>query len=111
MEPILYDSFLAVELRVGTIIQVEDFPEARHPAYKIKAYFGEFGSKWSSSQITTLYSKEELIGMQIIGAINLGNKKIGPFTSEFLTTGFKDADGNIVLAQPERTVPDGEKLL
>ncbi|MEA2701891.1 MAG: tRNA-binding protein [Candidatus Parcubacteria bacterium] len=111
MENVSYQDFLNVELRAGTILEVQDFPEARHPALKLQVDFGEFGIKWSSSQITTLYAKEDLVGRQIIGAVNLGDKKVGAFTSEFLTTGFKDADGNIVLAQPDRPVPNGEKLL
>jgi tRNA-binding protein len=111
METIPYSDFIKVELRAGTILEVQDFPEARHPAFKLRVDFGEFEIKWSSSQITTLYGKEELVGRQVIGAVNLGDKKVGAFVSEFLTTGFKDREGNIVLAGPERPVPNGEKLL
>ncbi len=112
MKTISYDEFTAVELRAGTIIAVEAFPEARNPAYKLQVDFGECGVLWSSTQITTRYpDSAALIGTQVIGAINLGDKKIGPFISQFLTTGFKDRDGEIVLARPDRPVPNGEKLL
>ena len=110
MEQISWGDFEKVELRIGTILTVEDFPEARKPAYKITADFGEFGVRKSSVQITTLYTKEELIGRQIVGVINFPPKQIGPFSSEFLTTGFADESGNVVLTQPERKVPNGTKM-
>jgi len=97
-------------LRVGTILSVEDFPEAHNPAYKITADFGEFGIKKSSVQITKHYTKEDLVGKQIVGVINFPPKQIGPFISEFLTTGFPDENGEVVLAMPERKVPNGSKL-
>lgn len=111
MEQIDWQHFEKVELRVGTILEVEDFPEARKPAYKITVDFGEFGTKKSSVQITKLYTKEELVGKQIIGVINFPTKQIGSFHSEFLTTGFAREDGAIVLAIPEKEVPNGAKLL
>jgi len=87
MKQISWHEFEHVELRVGTIIEVEDFPEAKKPAYKIIADFGsEIGVKKSSAQITTLYTKEELLHKQIIGVINFPPKQIGPFMSEFLVT-------------------------
>jgi tRNA-binding protein len=109
MEQINWSDFERVELRSGTIILVEDFPEARKPAYKISVDFGEFGVKKSSVQIVALYSKEELIGKQIIGVINFGVKQIGPFQSEFLMTGFYREDG-VVLAVPDKVVSNGLKL-
>ncbi|WP_207536363.1 tRNA-binding protein [Desertivirga arenae] len=111
MEEINWADFEKVELRVGTILEVLDFPEARKPAYKVKVDFGEFGIKWSSAQITKHYSKEELTGRQIIGVINFPKKQIGKFMSEFLVTGFADENGNIVLAALERPVPNGAKLI
>jgi tRNA-binding protein len=99
-----------VELRVGTIVSVEDFPEAKIPAYKLTIDFGEFGLKKSSARVTEYYKKQELIGKQIIGVINFPTKQIGPFVSEVLTTGFYDSDGKVILAQPERKVPNGSKL-
>lgn len=110
MEPISWADFEKVELRIGTILAVEDFPEARKPAYKLTVDFGEFGIKKSSAQITRHYRKEDLIGRQIIGVINFPSKQIGPFISQFLTTGFADENGDIVLALPERKTPNGAKL-
>ena len=110
MEQISWNDFEKVELRVGTIISVEDFPEAKKSAYKITADFGEFGTKKSSAQIVTLYTKEELVGKKILGVINFPNKQIGPFQSEFLTTGFYREDGSVVLAVPDKEVPNGSKL-
>lgn len=111
MEQISWSDFGKVEIRIGTILNVEEFPEARKPAYKITVDFGEFGVKNSSVQITALYKKEELVGRQIIGVINFPTKQIGPFQSEFLTTGFADSDGAIVLAVPDKQVPNGAKLM
>ena len=112
METITWDEFARVELRVGTITKVEPFPEARKPAYKVWADFGpETGEKKTSVQITALYVPEELIGRQIIGVVNFPVKQVGPFHSEFLLTGFADANGDIVIAAPERTVPNGAKLM
>ncbi|RCH54789.1 tRNA-binding protein [Mucilaginibacter hurinus] len=111
MEPITWNDFEKVELRVGTILEALDYPEARKPAYKLKVDFGEFGIKWSSAQITKHYTKEELCGRQVIGVINFPNKQIGKFMSEFLVTGFADENGDIVLAAIERWVPNGSKLI
>lgn len=111
MKEITWDQFEQVELRVGTVIHVEEFPEARKPAYKVKVDFGaDIGVKKSSAQITDLYSKDELVGRQIVGVVNFPKKQIGPFYSEFLLTGFTQADGSVVLAQPERPVVTGSKL-
>ena len=111
MQEIAWGDFQKVEIRVGTILEIFDFPEARVPAYKIKADFGqEIGVKISSAQITDLYSKEELVGRQIIGIVNFPLKQIGPFLSEFLVTGFADKEGQIVLAVPDKDAPNGAKL-
>lgn len=110
--PITWQDFTAVELRVGTILTVEDFPKARNPSYIITADFGaEIGIRKSSAQITALYGKEELVGRQIVGVVNFPAKQIGPIRSEFLLTGFYRDDKAVVIAIPERPVPNGAKLL
>lgn len=111
MKTINWNEFEQVELRAGTILTVEDFPEARKPAYKITADFGGgFGIKRSSAQVAHLYTKEELVGRQIIGVVNFPVKQIGPMKSEFLVCGFYREDGAVVLAVPEQSVPNGAKL-
>jgi tRNA-binding protein len=110
MKPISWQDFEKVELRAGTINRVEDFPEAKVAAYQIWADFGDFGVMKSSAQITKLYSKSDLIGRQIIGVINFPPKQIGTFMSEFLVTGFALDKGEVVLAEPQRQVPNGTKL-
>ena len=111
MELITWHDFEKVELRVGTILEVADFPEARKPAYKVKVDFGELGIKWSSAQITKHYTKEELPGRQILGVINFPEKQIATFMSQFLITGFADDNGDIVLASIDKPVPNGNKLI
>ncbi|WP_456324763.1 tRNA-binding protein [Desulfonauticus submarinus] len=110
MEKITWDDFEKIELRVGTIIEVQEFPEARKPAYKLKVDFGPFGIKKSSAQITHLYTPKELVGKQVIGVINFPPKQIGPFKSECLITGFIQEDGKVVLAVPDKPVENGLKL-
>ncbi len=111
MEEINWQQFELVELRTGTIVEVEEFPEAKVPAYKIRADFGpEIGIRKSSAQVTHLYTREELLGRQIIGVVNFPPKQIGPFRSEFLLTGFYQEDHSVVLAVPERPVRNGLKL-
>lgn len=109
---ITWEEFEKIDLRVGTIRQVDDFPNARHPAYQIYVDFGpEIGIRKSSAQITALYSKEELIGKQVIAVINFPKKQIANFMSECLVTGFSDDQGRTVLAGVERAVPDGSRLM
>jgi tRNA-binding protein len=111
MKEISWGEFEQVELRVGTIVGVEDFPEARRPAYKISADFGAgIGVRKSSAQITELYGKDDLVGRQIIAVVNFPPKQIGPVRSEFLVCGFYREDGAVVLAVPEQGVPNGAKL-
>lgn len=111
MEEITWADFEKVELRVGTILEVFDFPEARKSAYKVRVDFGEFGAKMSSAQITKHYSKEDLLGRQIVGIINFPKKQIGKFMSEFLVTGFADENGDIVLTAVDKKVSNGIKLI
>lgn len=111
MQQINWKNFEIVESRVGTVIKVDDFPEARKPAYKLEIDFGEFGIKRSSVQITHLYKKQELIGKQVICIINFPLKQIANFFSEVLTCGFYLPTGEVVLAIPERPVPNGSKLV
>jgi tRNA-binding protein len=110
MEQISWKDFEKIELRAGTIVEVEDFPEARKPTYKLKIDFGELGVKRSSAQIKHLYSKEELLGKQIVGVVNFPPKQVATFFSEVLTTGFYLPTGEVVLLHPERRVPNGAKL-
>lgn len=108
---ISYSDFEKVNIRVGTIVFVEDFPEARKPAYKLSIDFGlEIGIKKSSAQITQKYTKETLLGTQVIAVVNFPPKQIGSFMSEVLTLGLPDADGAVVLLTPTQTVPAGGKM-
>ncbi len=109
---ITWDDFQKVELKIGTVVRAEEFPEARNPAYKVWVDFGgDLGVKKSSAQITVHYKPEELIGRQIVAVVNFPPMQIGPIKSEFLLTGFYDEDGAVVIAQPERPVPNGARLV
>lgn len=111
MDTISWSDFERVELRIGTVIAVEEFPEARKPAWKLTVDFGELGTRRSSAQITVHYRKEDLLGRQVVAVLNFPPRQIGPFRSEVLVTGFADENGAIVLAMPERRVPNGAKLI
>lgn len=111
-ETISWDDFQKVELKIGTVVRAEEFPEARKPAYKVWVDFGgDLGVKKSSAQITVHYKPEDLIGRQIVAVVNFPPMQIGPIKSEFLLTGFYDEDGAVVIAQPERPVPNGARLV
>lgn len=108
---ISYHDFDKVDIRVGTIVEVYDFPEARKPAYKLLIDFGvEIGMKKSSAQITVHYRKDELIGKQILAVINFPEKQIGPFLSQVLTLGVPDEHANVVLIEPKALVSNGVRL-
>jgi tRNA-binding protein len=109
--PITYDDFRRVDIRVGTILAAEPFPEARHPAVKLTIDFGAaIGLKRSSAQIVTHYRLEDLIGRQVTAVVNFPRKQIGKFMSEVLVLGFPDAAGEVVMTAPDRPVPNGGRL-
>ena len=111
MSEISWDDFAKVEIRVGTVTNVRDFPEARKPAWKLEIEFGDgIGMRQSSAQITDLYAAADLVGKQVIAVVNFPHKQIGPFLSECLVTGFVQNDGSVVLAVPDKPVANGLRL-
>lgn len=111
MSTISFDDFMKVDIRIGTIVEVEEFPEARKPAYKLKIDFGpEIGVKKSSAQITVHYTLEMLMNRQVAAVVNFPPRQIGPFMSEVLTLGFADANGDIVLIGIDTPCPNGSRM-
>jgi len=111
MQLIDWDAFQRVDIRVGTIVAAEKFPEARRPAYKLRVDFGaELGVKKSSAQITDLYTRQDLVGKQVLAVVNFPPKQIGPFMSECLVTGFLRVDGSVVLSTVDMDLPNGARL-
>ncbi|MDR3442715.1 MAG: tRNA-binding protein [Legionella sp.] len=109
--PITYDDFEKVELRSGTVVKVEEFPRAKKPAYKVWVDFGvEIGVLQTSAQVTVHYTPETLLGRSVVGCVNLGERNIAGFISQFLLVGFSDANGAICLITADPKVPDGGKL-
>lgn len=109
-EQIQFGDFLKVDIRVGTILNVENYPEARKPAYKLEIDFGDLGKKRSSAQITQHYQKEDLVGKQVIAVVNFPPKQIGKFISEVLVLGLPDDKEQVVLLEPSVNVPNGGRL-
>lgn len=109
-EEITFDDFLKVDIRIGTIIEVNDFPKARKPAYQLKIDFGNLGIKKSSAQITDLYSKEELLQKQISAIVNFTTRQIANFKSEVLVLGVYNTEGNVVLLQASKDIKNGEQV-
>ncbi len=108
---ISFDDFMKVDIRIGTIVSAEPFPEARKPAFKLVIDFGpEIGQKKSSAQITVRHSLDELVGRQVMAVVNFPPRQIGPVRSEVLTLGFPDEAGHVVLAAPSHPVPNGARL-
>lgn len=110
-EQIGFEDFLKIDIRVGTIVAAEDFPEARKPSYRLRIDFGPaIGEKKSSAQIVANYAPEDLVGRQVAAVVNFPPRQIGPAMSEVLTLGFADAAGEVVLFAPDTSVPNGSRL-
>jgi len=110
-DTISFSDFLKVDIRAGTIVSAETFPQARKPALKLVIDFGpEIGTRKSSAQITRHYRPDQLIGKQVVAVVNFPPRQIGPIMSEVLTLGVPDADGEVVLLHPSRAVPDGGRM-
>jgi tRNA-binding protein len=110
VQEITFEDFLKVDIRIGTIIEVNDFPTARKPAYQLTIDFGELGIKKSSAQITDLYSKEELMNRQVTSIVNFKSRQIANFLSECLVLGIYNDEGNVVLLQASKKVKNGEQI-
>ncbi len=111
VSPLSYVEFDRVDIRVGRVVDVQDFPEARKPAYKLRIDFGpELGIKKSSAQVVTRYSKADLLNTLVLAVVNFPPKQIGPYMSEVLTLGVPDSDGAVILLKPERVVPLGGRM-
>ena len=109
--PLAFHEFERVEIRVGTVVSADPFPEARKPAWKLRIDFGpDLGMKSSSAQITHHYTADDLVGRQVCAVVNFPPRRIGPFLSEVLTLGFPDDGGHVVLVAPDRTIPNGHRL-
>ncbi|MGM0674455.1 MAG: tRNA-binding protein [Spirochaetota bacterium] len=106
----LFSNFQSLDMRVGTVLSAEDFPEARKPAYKLRIDFGDLGVLQSSAQVTEVYRADELPGKQVVAVVNFEPKRIAGFKSECLVLGVDDAEGNVVLLQPERPLPNGNRV-
>jgi tRNA-binding protein len=110
-EPATFDDFLKLDIRVGTVVDAQPFPEARKPAIKLWVDFGEgLGTKQSSAQITAHYSPDRLIGRQVLAVVNLPPRRVGPFESQVLVLGLSDAEGAVVLLRPDFPVPNGQRM-
>ncbi|WP_421893059.1 tRNA-binding protein [Marinoscillum sp.] len=108
---ITWKDFEQIDMRVGTVVRVENFPEARKPAYKLEINFGpEIGTKKSSAQITDLYKISDILGLQVIAVVNFPPKQIGPFISECLVMGIYNEHNQVILLQPEQAAPNGAKI-
>ena len=105
------DGFFATDIRVGTVVEAQPFPEARKPAIKLRIDFGpEIGMKWTSAQITTYYTPETMVGRQVVAVMNLGNKRIAGFTSEVLVLGAMDTPTQVILLRPDPAAPNGSRI-
>lgn len=107
---ILWDDFEKINIRTGTIVEIDDFPKARNPSYRLKIDFGPFGIKQSAAQITKHYCKEQLLGKQIVAVINFAPKQIANFMSECLVLGVYDQNNDVILLNPDKNTPNGSKI-